>query len=84
MLLNQHDYQMYWTPTEDEIIALEKRFSEYAAANLPALNPRLSLVKRQHYGFVRQESPKIMVVGFCAVAEIDWRRELVTLSATSG
>lgn len=84
MLLNEHDDAMYWTPTEDDILALEKRFREYTAANLPALNPRLSLVKRQYYGFVRQESPIIMVVGFCDGAEIDWHRELVTLPATSG
>jgi hypothetical protein len=84
MLLNEHDDDMYWTPTEDDIIALEKRIREYAAANLPALDPHLSLVKRQYYGFVRQESPIIMVVGFCDVAEIDWHRELVTLPATSG
>jgi hypothetical protein len=75
---------MYWTPTEYENITLEKRFSEYATANKPALYPHLSLVKRQYYGFVSQESPIIMVVGFCGIAEIDRHRELATLPVTSG
>ncbi len=84
MLLNERNDAEYWTPSKDDIMALEKRFREYVEANLPALDPARALFRRQYYGFVRQNRPIIMIVGFCEVTGIDWRQELVTLPATSG
>ena len=60
----------YWTPDEEEIIALEEGLEAFlrteAGDTYPRLSDELSSYKRQYFGIVKEGGREIFGVFFCA------------------
>lgn len=76
----------YWTPTEEEIVALEEGLEaflrEEAGDTYPRLAAELSSYKRQYFGIMNEGEREILGFFFCD-AEYDsfhdWQDELVAV-----
>jgi hypothetical protein len=64
------DAEEYWTPGEEEIIALEEGLEAFLRAEAgdryPHLYEELSSYKRQYFGIVNEDGREIFGVFFCA------------------
>lgn len=74
----------YWTPTEDNILALEKELGAYLQANsdrfyekdIPVWD-RLDEYNRQYIGIILDGKQVIYANYFCDSAQLDWRKDFV-------
>jgi hypothetical protein len=73
----------YWTPSEDEVLALESRLSSYLQnnpdrfyENTPVWE-RLDKYNRQYIGVVLDQKRIIYANYFCDPIETDWRKDFV-------
>jgi hypothetical protein len=76
----------YWTPGEEEIIALEEGLEPYlreeAGDTYPRLSEELSSYKRQYFGIVNEGEREILGFFFCDAdydSFDDWQDELVAV-----
>ena len=82
LAIEAHDF---WTPSGADVRVLERRLSTHVSREKPELVSTLPEYRRQYFGFLRRDTRRILVVGFCSEVEgIDWRSEFVSTAESAG
>ena len=79
IVVNEVTEEAYWTPSKDEVFALEQQLNINIARKDLEFKGQLSDFKRQYFGFIRDGNQLVLIVGFCEPVGVEWHRELVTL-----
>jgi hypothetical protein len=87
--LNLMEGESFWTPTRDDILALEGSLEDailpYAEAQgHPDLGQSLPDYLRQYMGVVVDERQLVYATLFCSDHEVDWQKKLIIWSIIDG
>lgn len=83
MLLSERAENAHWTPTKEELSAMEKNLSNYVGEQIPEVSVELSQFNRQYFGFFRDDMKLIMIILFCEPVMSNWQEELVSVADTA-